>query len=76
MNFSVGNIVIIIAIVLAIGMMLWQIMSSKPPSDSSLDDSSWYDEVDDAEERFDESEEFLRRMERLSKRNDDKNDKK
>lgn len=75
MNISLGNSIVAIAFVIAVGVMIWQIMLANPPTDSD-DGDTWQDDVDDAETRLDESEEFLRRMERLSKRNQDENDKK
>lgn len=75
MNISLGNSIVAIAFVIAVGVMIWQIMLANPPIDSD-DGDTWRDDVDDAETRLDESEEFLRRMERLSKRNQDENDKK
>ncbi len=75
MNISLGNSIVAIAFVIAVGVMIWQIMLANLPIDSD-DSDTWRDDVDDAETRLDESEEFLRRMERLSKRNQDENDKK
>ena len=75
MNISVGNSIVAIAFIIAVGVMIWQIMIANPPIETDNEDT-WRDDVDNAEERLDESEEFLRRMERLSKRNQDENDKK
>lgn len=75
MSISIGNSIVAIAFIIGVGVMIWQIMVANAPTDASENDT-WRDDVDSAEERLDESEEFLRRMERLSKRNQDENDKK
>lgn len=67
------NNIIIIALILAAGVMVWQfIIANRDASDHEASDS-WRDDVDSTEESLDETEEFMRRMERLSKRskNDD-----
>ncbi len=73
MNISVGNTIIIIGIVIGVGLMIWQLLIVNQPGSDS-DDTNWHDEVDSAEENFEETEEFLRRMERLSKRTINKDD--
>lgn len=75
MSISIGNSIVAIAFIIGVGVMIWQIMIANAPTDTDEDDT-WRDDVDSVEERLDESEEFLRRMERLSKRNQDENDKK
>lgn len=76
MEFSGVNMIVIVAIVIGLAVMIWQIITANQPSDTFDDDDSWQDDIDNTEESLDETEEFLRRMERLSKRNQDENDKK
>ena len=67
MDISPGNIIIIIALIIGAGVMIWQFfVVNQPASDS--DDTNWRDDVDSTEESIEETEEFLRRMERLSRR--------
>lgn len=67
MNISAGNIIIIIGLILGAGVMIWQfLLVNQVNSDS--DDSNWYDDIDTTEESLEETEEYMRRMERLSKR--------
>lgn len=77
MNISVGNIIIIIGVVIGATVMIWQFFLVNQ-ADSDSDDTNWHDDIESTEESLDESEEFLRRMERLSKRTtkDDKDRKK
>jgi len=73
---DIGNIVVIIGIILGVGVLVWQFVSNRDvfSGDDSYDDERyWTDDVDEAENRLDETEEFLARMERLSKRDDDEN---
>ena len=73
---DIGNIVVIIGIILGVGVLVWQFVSNRDvfSDDDSYDDERyWTDDVDEAENRLDETEEFLARMERLSKRDDDEN---
>lgn len=76
MEFSGINIIVIIAIVIGLSVMIWQVVNANQPPTSADDDRSWHDDIEDTEDSLDETEEFLRRMERLSKRNKDENDKK
>ncbi|MEL6309105.1 MAG: hypothetical protein AAFV98_02980 [Chloroflexota bacterium] len=71
---DLGNIVVIIGIIVGVGVLVWQFVGNR---DAFSDDDSydgeryWTDDVDEAESRLEETEEFLARMERLSKRDDD-----
>ncbi|MGB7338201.1 MAG: hypothetical protein WBC91_04850, partial [Phototrophicaceae bacterium] len=66
---SMNNILIGI-LIFAGGVMIWQFISLRSNNPPQNDDT-YYDEVDDIEETIEETEEFIRRMERLSKREDD-----
>lgn len=62
-----GNALIAIVLMIAAGVTVWQFMSRQ--QDMNLpDDNYYYDDLDNAEESVEETEEFMRRMERLSKR--------
>lgn len=76
MDVSAGNIIIIIGLIIGAGVMIWQFLIVNQPES---DDRTWHDDVDSAEESIEETEEYMRRMERLSKRtikNDDEDRKK
>lgn len=73
---TAGNLIIIIGIIMGVGVLVWQFVSNRDVFSGDVftdrdDDHYWTDDVDEAEERLQESEEFLARMERLSKRDDD-----
>ncbi|MEL6525050.1 MAG: hypothetical protein AAFQ07_05000 [Chloroflexota bacterium] len=71
---DLGNIVVIIGIIVGVGVLVWQFVGNRDvfSDDDSYDDERyWTDDVNEAESRLEETEEFLARMERLSKRDDD-----
>lgn len=70
MNISIGNTILIIGITIGAGILIWQFIKVNQFNDTS-DDEIYYDEVDTLEDSIEETEEFMRRMERLSKREDD-----
>jgi len=70
MTMSIGNSILIVGIIIGAGVLIWQfIRVSRFDRDDAND--TYYNEVDDIEETIEETEEFIRRMERLSKREDD-----
>ena len=73
MDVSIGNVIIIIGLIIACGIMIWQfITANQSPAES--DESKWHHDMDNTEEHLEETEEFMRRMERLSKRSIKKDD--
>jgi len=76
MEQAINNI-LIVAIVFAAGLMIWQFIVVRR-EDSPSEDIQSLDDVDKAEESVEDTEEYMRRMERLSKRTikDDKEDRK
>ncbi|MGB7341162.1 MAG: hypothetical protein WBC91_19855, partial [Phototrophicaceae bacterium] len=65
MTMSIGNSILIVGIIIGAGVLIWQfIRVSRFDRDDAND--TYYNEVDDIEETIEETEEFIRRMERLS----------
>ncbi|MEO1288540.1 MAG: putative toxin, partial [Chloroflexota bacterium] len=64
---SLNNILIAV-LIFAGGVMVWQFIVFRRTNSPSDDDYYQHDDVDNAEDSIEETEEFMRRMERLSKK--------
>ncbi|MGJ3240239.1 MAG: hypothetical protein ACFE0Q_16140 [Anaerolineae bacterium] len=75
MTGSIVNSIIVIVLIIAGGILLWHVFRAR--QETLANDRDPYEDISKTEERIEETEEYLQRMERLSKRStNDEDDKK